>query len=303
MPGPAAPLHILVIDDAPQILALCQAVLGHVGYRVTTDSFRTRVEPLVEAIRGVHPDLIILVLFIREEQRGWHLMQGLKLDRETWRIPVIVCSAAVELVTQLQPQLEAMGARVLPRPFHIEGLVEVTAQALRHPRRVPGRKQGTRRHGPAKKQELSRGGGRSRRRPHGPVAGRPDSRRPASHTIGATAGSSERGSLMQDQAAGERTQPTASTTDATWLEQLLGASGGDELWLRVRRFDVPSHPKQVTLDIIDASGQPLPGDAGRPQQLTLQLTSPPGLVAGQRIHLKRLDGGVSLQVLPPARTS
>jgi CheY-like chemotaxis protein len=78
----------------------------------------------------VCPDLIILDLMIREERRGWQLLKVLKLDRETQQIPVIVTSAAVELVEDLQPRLDKMGARVVLRPFHIAHLVAVTAAAL-----------------------------------------------------------------------------------------------------------------------------------------------------------------------------
>jgi CheY-like chemotaxis protein len=145
MPRPAASPHILVIDDAPQMLALFRALLLRAGYRVSTNRFATGVEPLMDAIKTAPPDLIILDLIIREERRGWRLLEVLKLDHETRRIPVIVSSAAVELVRDLQPHLDEMGARVVLRPFHIDHLVEVTAAALGRTRKAAIGKQGRRR--------------------------------------------------------------------------------------------------------------------------------------------------------------
>ena len=144
MPPPAASPYILVIDGAPHILALFRAALCRAGYRVSTDRFTTEIEPLLAAIKRVPPDLIILDLVIRGERQGWQLLKLLQLDAETRQIPVIVSSAAVELVDHLQPRLDKMGARVLRRPFHIADLVEVTAAALRRPRKASFPKQGRR---------------------------------------------------------------------------------------------------------------------------------------------------------------
>src|SRR5918997_376585 len=96
---------------APHILALFRAALQRAGYRVSTDRFTTEIEPLLTAIKRVPPDLIILDLLIRGERRGWQLLKLLQLDRETRQIPVIVSSAAVELVDHVQPRLHQIGAR------------------------------------------------------------------------------------------------------------------------------------------------------------------------------------------------
>jgi DNA-binding response OmpR family regulator len=145
MPRPTASPHILVIDASPHILALFHAALHRAGYRVSTDPFTTEVEPLLAAIKAMALDLIILDLMIREEQWGWQLLKLLQLDRETRQIPVIVTTAAVDLVDHLQPRLDKMGARVLRRPFHIAHLVEITVTALGRPRNGATRKQGRRR--------------------------------------------------------------------------------------------------------------------------------------------------------------
>jgi hypothetical protein len=93
--------------------------------------------------------------------------------------------------------------------------------------------------------------------------------------------------------------PAASVGDATGLQRLLQEGGGDELWLRVRRvIRISGQPAHLTFVLTDASGQGLPGETGRPQQLNVKLTSAAPLVPGQRVHLVREAGGVRLRVLP-----
>jgi hypothetical protein len=49
--------------------------------------------------------------------------QMLKMDRETRDIPVVVCTAAIKLVADLQPHLGAMGVGVVLKPFDIDHLL------------------------------------------------------------------------------------------------------------------------------------------------------------------------------------
>ena len=47
------------------------------------------------------------------------------MDRETRSIPVIICTAAVKTVSELQSHLDAMGIKVVLKPFDIDHLIEV----------------------------------------------------------------------------------------------------------------------------------------------------------------------------------
>ena len=44
------------------------------------------------------------------------------MSRRSGRIPVVVCTAAIKLVADLQPHLDAMGVGVVLKPFDIEVL-------------------------------------------------------------------------------------------------------------------------------------------------------------------------------------
>lgn len=119
------PKHILVVNDDPAILSLFQDLLGEEGYTVTLDKFGRQTGELLESIRELKPDLMIMDFIIGHEDSGWQLLQVAKMDRETRDIPVIVCTGAVRQVTELSQHLDEMGVHVVIKPFDIDHLIEV----------------------------------------------------------------------------------------------------------------------------------------------------------------------------------
>ncbi len=119
--------HIVVIDDTPQLLDLFVELLGDAGYRVTPDRFTVEADRLLSDVKAAKPDLIVLDHIIGNEGQGWQFLQLLKMDRETRDIPVIICTAAVRQVEELQPHLDEMGVAVVLKPFDIDHLLAVIA--------------------------------------------------------------------------------------------------------------------------------------------------------------------------------
>jgi CheY-like chemotaxis protein len=115
--------HILVINDTIAILELFTALLEDEGYRVTTDGFEIEMVELLSRVKADRPDLLVLDFLIQDEGKGWQFLQMLKMDRETRDIPVIVCTAALKLVADLQAHLDAMGVGVVLKPVDIEHLL------------------------------------------------------------------------------------------------------------------------------------------------------------------------------------
>lgn len=117
--------HILVVNDDPAILTLFQELLEEEGYTVTLDKFGRQTGELLEVIRTLKPDLVIMDFIIGHEDSGWQLLQAAKMDRETRNIPVIVCTGAIRQVTELSQHLDAMDVHVVIKPFDIDHLIEV----------------------------------------------------------------------------------------------------------------------------------------------------------------------------------
>lgn len=81
--------HILVVNDDPAILELFNELLSEEGYRVTLDSFHRQTTELLEVVREIHPDLVIMDFVIGGEPKGWQLVQATQMDRVIREIPVI----------------------------------------------------------------------------------------------------------------------------------------------------------------------------------------------------------------------
>jgi CheY-like chemotaxis protein len=131
MAAKAAPQHIVVINDEPVLLGLMREVLEDEGFRVTIDAFSEAGIALALArIAEAQPDLVIIDVLIRGEMLGWQLVQVLRVQPATARLPIIVCTAANTIVQQLGPQLTKLGVRVVLKPFDIETLLGEIRQAL-----------------------------------------------------------------------------------------------------------------------------------------------------------------------------
>jgi DNA-binding response OmpR family regulator len=122
--------RILVVNDTQEILDLLRVILEEEGYEVVAYSYA--FDDLAE-VKRVAPDLIILDFIIGDENYGWQLLQKLKLDRGTAAIPVVVCSAALHLLRQLEGHLQEKGVCVVAKPFDIDDLLRAVETALRRP--------------------------------------------------------------------------------------------------------------------------------------------------------------------------
>jgi CheY-like chemotaxis protein len=125
--------HVLVINDTPHILELFDELLSEAGYRVTLDRFTAEADHLLTQVKEARPDLIVLDFMIGDEARGWQFLQMLKMDRESRAIRIVVCSAAVQQVKEMQTHLDEMGVAVVLKPFDIDYLLSVIEKALAEP--------------------------------------------------------------------------------------------------------------------------------------------------------------------------
>lgn len=117
--------HILVVNDDPAILELFEELLSEDGYRVTLDKFERETSELLDIVRELQPDLVLLDFIIGGERKGWQLLQVIKMDRSTRDIPVLVCTAAVKQVTELSTHLDELKVHVVIKPFDIDVLLTI----------------------------------------------------------------------------------------------------------------------------------------------------------------------------------
>ena len=112
--------HILVVNDTQEILDLFEEILVEEGYRVSLYSFA--FNDLNEVVK-LQPDLVLLDFLIGGEEHGWQLLQKMKMDRRTANIPIVVCTAALNLARQLEGHLRTKRIGLVLKPFDIDELV------------------------------------------------------------------------------------------------------------------------------------------------------------------------------------
>jgi CheY-like chemotaxis protein len=132
-PEPRQP-HVLLIDDTQEILDLMAELLEEEGYRVTCSQALLDITK----VKALAPDVIVQdLLFEGTQELGWKFLELVRLDPELARIPLLLCTAAVQMVRdpEMAEHLDQLGVRVVLKPFTIEELLRalretLTAQAL-----------------------------------------------------------------------------------------------------------------------------------------------------------------------------
>jgi DNA-binding response OmpR family regulator len=116
-----------VVNDTQEILDMFRVLLEDEGYEVVLSSFPLQKISQVEHIK---PDLIILDLLFGSENHGFQVLEMLKLSRSTAPIPVIICTAALQTVREMEGYLVSKGIAVVYKPFDIDELFITIRQAL-----------------------------------------------------------------------------------------------------------------------------------------------------------------------------
>ena len=120
--------RILVVNDTQEILELFRMLLEEEeGYDVVLSGFPIQQ---VKEIEHIKPDLIILDLVLGDEKTGMQMLQMLKMQRSTATIPVLVCTAALQIVREQEGYLVSQGVHVVYKPFEIDDLMANVKQLL-----------------------------------------------------------------------------------------------------------------------------------------------------------------------------
>lgn len=120
--------RILVVNDTQEILELFRMLLEEEeGYDVVLSGFPIQQ---VKEIEHIKPDLIILDLVLGDEKTGMQMLQMLKMQRSTAAIPILVCTAALQMVREQEGYLVSQGVHVVYKPFEIDDLLANVKQLL-----------------------------------------------------------------------------------------------------------------------------------------------------------------------------
>jgi DNA-binding NtrC family response regulator len=118
---------IMVVNDTADILELFEQILTDAGYDVVLHSIQIHN---LEPVEAVMPDLLIVDQLFGEEKTGWQLIQMMRMSTTTENIPIVVCSAALKQLQELEGHLKNMQVEVVVKPFRIHDLLRAVERAL-----------------------------------------------------------------------------------------------------------------------------------------------------------------------------
>jgi CheY-like chemotaxis protein len=121
--------RIAVIDDDAVFVELMHDLLATgEGYHVVSNPNWVQGYEFVKQHR---PDLVILDLMMGREQTGWAVLELLREDPSTARIPVILCSAAEPSLRQHAKRVGGNGpVEAVSKPFDVDHLLGVISKLL-----------------------------------------------------------------------------------------------------------------------------------------------------------------------------
>lgn len=128
-------VHIGVIDDDRDFLALMQELLIDRGWNVTCCH-----DTLSALALFTEQTLHAVVLDIRLEtaQSGWDILTFLEGHPHLATLPVVVCSGDVLELRERVAWLQERGIRVLHKPFDLSELYDALEAALEPTERIDG---------------------------------------------------------------------------------------------------------------------------------------------------------------------
>ena len=127
--------HILVMDDAQEIVDLLRDVLEDEGYRVSSSVYVLDLP----RIKELAPDVLVLDIIFAGKNKGVAFLTMAWLDPQLRRVPIILCTAAVDTVEKLAAQLERLDVQVVYKPFELDQLIDAIGAALPPSKRRPSK--------------------------------------------------------------------------------------------------------------------------------------------------------------------
>ena len=118
---------IAVVNNDTAFLELMGELLGGEGYRTLICKEGDKAYALVKERQ---PDLVVLDVRLDHPESGWTILELLRLDPATARIPVIVCSADGRFLREKAASLSDLDCDVLEKPFDLDMLLAKVGAAL-----------------------------------------------------------------------------------------------------------------------------------------------------------------------------
>jgi CheY-like chemotaxis protein len=122
--------RVTVVNDSPEFLELVRDILE--GDRYDTTLIDADEGDPVQRIRQSRPDVLMIDLRMGiDERRGWDIAKELRAHTEFDGLPVLVCSADLQAMSEIEADLAtARHVATLTKPFGIDELTQAIDRLL-----------------------------------------------------------------------------------------------------------------------------------------------------------------------------
>jgi two-component system, OmpR family, phosphate regulon response regulator PhoB len=121
---------ILVMNHDPLFIDLMTTLLTEEGYQTQVQH---HPHDAYARIKADHPDLVLLDLHLTDPQPSWTVLELMRLDPETTRIPVIVSSTDERFLREKEATLREHDTLCLPKPFNLDELLSMVTSLIGPP--------------------------------------------------------------------------------------------------------------------------------------------------------------------------
>ncbi len=119
--------NVLVIDDFQSTLDLYAELLESEQYELELSTYEFEEPKMIELLK---PTIIILDFQVNQRERGWQLLDKVKMNPSLSSIPIILCTPSMLDVREQENYLQDQGLVILYKPFNLEKLVQKVQQLL-----------------------------------------------------------------------------------------------------------------------------------------------------------------------------
>src|SRR5690242_12677870 len=106
---------VLVIDDFNSTLDLYAELLESEQYELELSTYEFEEPKMIELLK---PTLIILDFQVTQRERGWQLLDKVKMNRTLCSIPIILCTPSMVDVREQENYLQDQGLVIFYKPFN-----------------------------------------------------------------------------------------------------------------------------------------------------------------------------------------
>ena len=119
--------RVLILDEDAAIRDFLEEVLRDEGHMVISEALNG---PPPQQVARHRPDLMLLDCLAPWHADGWAMLEALRADPATARLPIILCLTNPRQAEARAAWLAVQPTWVLPKPFELDELSTVVRMAL-----------------------------------------------------------------------------------------------------------------------------------------------------------------------------